>query len=313
MTTEESRWGQSVLGHGHFTNGQWYCECHRVAYCRTQQSGKPYAGEKCALRLILSFNSRRADSHTDWRCPKVNNQQCSFFLWVAHESAAKEWWTASHLPPVPQTPKKGGAASDMAELPRTMETPFTKAKRKLVLVDLKKNENNEDQNNRNLDDNPISVQPRTALDDPFTDSRPLSESARKVAKKSTKSTPGQPFIEKLRGPPTILQTPTSKDYKPISSMSAAPQTVQTPNTSPSRRYNNRIDINTTKEPDPTTTVLKLLRSENITLKASTEAQLRHVIQLKIDIEETKLRRSEQTILSLSERVDELEMMVLNLT
>jgi hypothetical protein len=219
----------------------------------------------------------------------------------------------SHLPPVPQTPKKEGVDSDKTELQRTVETPFTKAKRKPVSGDVAKNENNENQDNRKLIDNQISIQPMTVLDDPFTDSHPFSEGARKAAKTSTISTPGQPFIEKLRAPPTILQTPTSKDYKSASSMSAAPQTVQTPNTSPTPRYNNRIDINATEEPDPTTTVLKLLRSDNITLKASTEAQLRHVIRLKIDIEQTKLRRSEQTISNLCERVDELETMVFNLT
>src|SRR6266487_4146703 len=61
MSTDDIQGGQSMLGHGHYTNGQWYCECHRVAYCRTIQKGKPYAGEKCALRLILPFHSRKAN------------------------------------------------------------------------------------------------------------------------------------------------------------------------------------------------------------------------------------------------------------
>src|SRR5437016_3082927 len=62
MSTEETQGGQSMLGHGHLTNGQWYCECHRVAICRTILKGKPYAGEKCALPLILLFYSRKVNS-----------------------------------------------------------------------------------------------------------------------------------------------------------------------------------------------------------------------------------------------------------
>lgn len=60
-------------------------------------------------------------------------------------------------------------------------------------------------------------------------------------------------------------------------------------------------------------VLELIRSDNLELKVSTEMQLRHEIGLKLDVSETKLRRSKETISELRKRIDELETMVLHLT
>ncbi len=59
-------------------------------------------------------------------------------------------------------------------------------------------------------------------------------------------------------------------------------------------------------------VLKLIRSENLKLKASTEMQLRHEIDLELDLGATKEQRHKDTISKLCRRIDELETMVLHL-
>ena len=68
-----------------------------------------------------------------------------------------------------------------------------------------------------------------------------------------------------------------------------------------------------KESDLATTVLKLLRSDNLKLRAATETQLRLEIGLRLDMDATKLRRYEETISELYNKVDELETMVANLS
>ena len=67
------------------------------------------------------------------------------------------------------------------------------------------------------------------------------------------------------------------------------------------------------DPDLSTIVLELIRSDNPELKASTEIQLRHEIDLRLDVSETKLRRYKETITELRKRLDEMETMVLYLT
>jgi len=61
------------------------------------------------------------------------------------------------------------------------------------------------------------------------------------------------------------------------------------------------------------TVLELIRSDNLKLKASTEVQLRHKIGMKLDVGETKLQRYEETISELCNRLDGMETTVLHLT
>lgn len=63
----------------------------------------------------------------------------------------------------------------------------------------------------------------------------------------------------------------------------------------------------------TTTVLGLIRSDNVELKPSTEIQIRHEIDLAVDISKAKVQRYEETISKLHGRVDELEQMILHLT
>jgi hypothetical protein len=97
-------------------------------------------------------------------------------------------------------------------------------------------------------------------------------------------------------------------------MSACNDTASQLDTSPTPgRFNDRTNLNPDGESDLTTTVLELIRSDNPKLKASTELQLRHKIGMKLDVGETKLRRSEETISALRNRLDEMETTVLHLT
>lgn len=57
---------------------------------------------------------------------------------------------------------------------------------------------------------------------------------------------------------------------------------------PAGRFNDRTSLNPEGESDLTTTVLELIRSDNLKLKASTEVQLRHQIGMKSDVGETKI-------------------------
>jgi hypothetical protein len=62
----------------------------------------------------------------------------------------------------------------------------------------------------------------------------------------------------------------------------------------------------TEHDDMTTRVIKLLRSNNIELKASTEVQLRHMISSEVGAYEIKLQKSGEAILELGRRLNELE-------
>lgn len=93
-----------------------------------------------------------------------------------------------------------------------------------------------------------------------------------------------------------------------------PRLLQSLNMSPTPgRFNNRTGLSHHGDSDLTTIVLELIRSDNPELKASTEIQLRHEIDLRLDVSETKLRRYEETITELRKRLDEMETMVLHLT
>jgi len=154
-----------------------------------------------------------------------------------------------------------------------------------------------------------------APDDPFTHSRQHSEHTRKAARTSTLSTPGQRFIERLESRTVSLPTPKSRDRMSACNDTASqPRLLQSLDTSPTPgRFNDRTNLNPDGESDLTTTVLELIRSDNPKLKASTELQLRHKIGMKLDVGETKLRRSEETISALRSRLDEMETTVLHLT
>jgi hypothetical protein len=82
---------------------------------------------------------------------------------------------------------------------------------------------------------------------------------------------------------------------------------------PAGRFNDRTGLSLEEPPDLATAILELIRSDGLDLKASTEMQIRHEIGLRLDVDETKLRRYEETISEQRKRLDELETAVLRLT
>lgn len=63
----------------------------------------------------------------------------------------------------------------------------------------------------------------------------------------------------------------------------------------------------------TTRVVRLLRDEKYPLKVSTELQIRHEIDLELDLYAAKVRRYEETIYKQSKKIDELETLASHLT
>jgi hypothetical protein len=263
-----------------------------------------------------------------WSCSKAQGEQCSFFEWVdEHEAAANAQSRTSQLPPVPQTPTKTGASGhepntstvlgsrDQRPAPQSPDTPFTMAKRKRVSGDITNQDNDGDDCNRTKRGNESSLRPTMVLDDPFARPGQPPEHTRKSVKATTLSTPGQPFTERLKSHTVSLPTPDSQgrisasnDTTSESRLPRSPEMSPTPGL-----FNNRVRGSLPGKPDLTTTVLELIRSDNIELKTSTEMKLRHEIGLESDVTHAKLRRYEETISELRKRVDELETMVLHLT
>ena len=138
---------------------------------------------------------------------------------------------------------------------------------------------------------------------------------RKAAKASILSTPGQRFTEKLKSRMESLPTPDSREHRAASCNKDSEQRLfQLLDTSPTPgRFRDAARPGFDAESDLTTTILKLIRSDNLELKASTEIQLRHEIDLQLDLGTAKEQRHKDTITRLCTRVDELETMVLQLT
>ncbi len=172
---------------------------------------------------------------------------------------------------------------DQHSLPQSPETPFTKAKRKRASRDITNHDDSDDYCDGNLDVNKGPLKPTMAPDDPFSHSRQHSEPTRNAARTSTLSTPGQHFTERLETRTVSLPTPNSRDRMSACNDTASqPRLLQSLDTSPTPgRFNDRASLNPEGESDLTTTVLELIRSDNLELKASTEMQLRHEIGLKI--------------------------------
>jgi hypothetical protein len=61
------------------------------------------------------------------------------------------------------------------------------------------------------------------------------------------------------------------------------------------------------------TVLKLIRSDNLKFKTFIKLQLRHKNGMKLDVNETKLRRYEETIFAPRNRLNKIEITILHLT
>ena len=58
--------------------------------------------------------------------------------------------------------------------------------------------------------------------------------------------------------------------------------------------------------DVTEKIMALLRSNNAELSSSTESFLRHIISTEVAVHEAKLRKAEETILELGNKLDNLQ-------
>lgn len=225
-----------------------------------------------------------------------------------HEAAAKEWLKISQPEPNFQTPRKTPAQSDdksrpLIETPTKtignepdsleIETPFTKAKRRKVTIDATKSDR---------DNDPF----RTAGAQETPPSKPLQV--------PLFSTSVQCFAEKLKFGTDPLPT-SDPEHKPAASNANSTEQLAdiSGTSSTSARSKNLAGFGLEMESSLASTVLELIRSDKVDLKPSTEIQIRHEIDLVVDLGNTKVQRYQETISKLHERVDELEQIVLHLT
>jgi hypothetical protein len=84
------------------------------------------------------------------------------------------------------------------------------------------------------------------------------------------------------------------------------------NTSPTPdQFNDRTNLNLDEESDLIITILELIRSNNSKFKTFTKLQLRHKIGIKLNINEIKLRKYEETISALRNRLNKIETTILH--
>ena len=168
-------------------------------------------------------------------------------------------------------------------MPQLPDTPFTKAKRKRESKDFA--------------------------------GRDCSEHTDKAARTPTDPAPNQHFTDRLKSNTISFPTPSSLDHMSAGNkMTSQPRLLKSIDESPTPiRFIDRSSLNPERDLDLSTTILELLHSDSVRLKASTELQLRHEIRLQLNVGETKLRAYEETISELRKRIDDLETSVLHLT
>lgn len=143
----------------------------------------------------------------------------------------------------------------------------------------------------------------------FTPKTP--ETPGKAAKSSILATPTQLFAEKLRIEASL---PSAASLAPLPDTNNGEPTGEELEASPLLdRVKRKVNSGFEADSNLTSTVLDLIRSDNIELKFSTEIQIRHEIDLVVDVGKAKIERYEETISKLRERVEELEKMILHLT
>ena len=236
-----------------------------------------------------------------WSCPKKpqDTTQCPLFIWEEDETEAREW-LAKHGPKdAPETPSKGNNST----VPKSPETPWTKAKRKPVSREVSdENENgNGGPSNRKVDDGDVFDAGDEGRESP----------SRKAAKTNEFATPGgQTFTERLKEV-ALSTTDSGGKGKAIATEPAIP--IQAENTSsPPIRSKDALTLSRGGM-DLASRVIKLLRDEKVVMKESTELLIRHEIDLDSDLNTAKIRRLEETVSKMSKRIDELETLVSQLT
>jgi len=228
---------------------------------------------------------------------------------MKHEAEVHEQLKFAQPPPFPQTPIQRDASFNKPDQPavsteedqysssQILKTSFTKAKRKEMLRDILNHDDSGDYSNHNLNGNKDSLRSTFATDDPFTHSSQLPEYARKAARTSLFATSDRFFTERQENRTASLPILNSRDRMASTNRTTSQlQLLQSADTSPtSGRFYDRTSLYGNEESDLATAILKLIRSDNLKLKAFTEVQVRHKIGLALDVSETKLRRYEETI------------------
>jgi hypothetical protein len=122
-------------------------------------------------------------------------------------------------------------------------------------------------------------------------------------------------MERLNNRTILLLTSNSRNHTTVSNnIICRSQLLESPAVSLIlNRFNNRANLNREGRTDLTIIILKLIQSEKIKLQTFIQMQLYHEIDLKVDINQTKLRKYETTISKLRKKFDKLETMILYLT
>ncbi|MCJ1380565.1 hypothetical protein MMC17_003673 [Xylographa soralifera] len=290
----------SVNGLGRLVNGKWHCQCNVPAKCLTTKKVGPNQGAKF------------------WRCPKYN-EQCAFFLWVEHEAQARAWLEVSQPQFPPQTPtstEKGaeadhrhrsmnGASGDRPISSQTPQNPFASTKRTMMSNETPDVDTEKDSRDTTLDGDEGSSQGTINADGP----------TRKRVRISSRLSPPRNLPEGMESGGTFLPTPTSRESRAASRHSLAEARLrQLRDTSPTpRRFIATESTILGEDADLTAKVVNLIHADNLELRASTEMQLRHEIDLELDLSKATLRRYENTIYTLYKRVDDLEKEIVSST
>jgi hypothetical protein len=197
--------------------------------------------------------------------------------------------------PAPETPKSNEKRSDNLAVPKSPENPWTLSKRKPVSREVSDEDENGGSSKRPIDGGELSE---------FED---IDTASRKVAKVTSLSTPGQMSRGIFKNAADSLPTPDTS--KKVIDIATTPRSRFSHRESPPPRLEHTINLKTERSSNLTETVISLIHSENIELKESTEIQIRHEIDMELDLNEAKALRNKKTISKLSTRIDELVDMV----
>jgi hypothetical protein len=83
-------------------------------------------------------------------------------------------------------------------------------------------------------------------------------------------------------------------------------------TLPAPRLEDAINLDGERRSNLTSAVLRLLREEGIVLSSSIEIMIAHEIDTELEVNETKVRGYEKTILNLRKRLDEMDNVIQHL-
>ena len=141
---------------------------------------------------------------------------------------------------------------------------------------------------------------------------------RRVAKRIRFESPSgeESLGERLQGATTGLPTPLT-DFQPTSRASAS--YLRHSSSSPIDEEKGKsklldpIVFEGERNSDLVTSILELLRSEGVAIKGSLELQIRHEIDLELDVSAARDKRYRSTISKQGKRIDELESIVELLT